>query len=149
MLTFTENAKIIIMDILNEIKRFFHSKILRRKYFRSGSCAQCGRCCVKIHIRHGKDIVKKAEDFEKLKDEHLFYKNLAIMGEDEAGLIFECTKFDKETKKCTDHKNRPIICRKYPMEEIYEIGGDLSDNCGFKFTPIYSFEEILKNTKNR
>ena len=38
--------------MLNKFKKFFYSKILRRKYYRTGQCLGCGRCCKKIYVKH-------------------------------------------------------------------------------------------------
>lgn len=32
----------------------------------------------------------------------------------EQRFFYECDMYDKETKKCTDHANRPHVCREYP-----------------------------------
>ncbi len=29
------------------------------------------------------------------------------------------------------------------------MGGELAENCGYKFTPVETFEEILKNVKKK
>lgn len=70
------------------------------------------------------------------------------MGKDEIGLIFECTNIDEETQLCKIHKNRPQICRRYPQEAIFMMGGALAENCGYKFTPIESFDEVFKKLKD-
>ena len=75
---------------------------------------------------------------------HSFYMGLNIIGKDELGLIFECNYLDKTTKLCTIHKNRPGICRRYPQEELFSMGGALSEDCGYKMVPIYTFEEVLQ-----
>ena len=87
------------------------------------------------------------EEFEKLKLLHPFYTYLKVTGKDDIGLIFECQKLDKETNRCTIHAKRPGICRRDPDEAILMNGGELGKNCGYKFTPIESFEEVLKGLK--
>jgi hypothetical protein len=111
----------------------------------------CGRCCENIYVRHGKDIIKTTEEFEKIKktDDYIFYKNIDVIGEDDFGLIFSCRKYDKEKKLCTDHKKRPPICVNYPSEEIFSMGASLHENCGYSFTPIESFDEIFKKVNKK
>ena len=58
-------------------------------------------------------------------------------------MIFECQNLDKETHKCKIHKTRPGICRRYPQEEIFGMGGALSQDCGYKLEPIETFGEIF------
>ena len=45
--------------MLNKFKKFFYSKILRRKYYRTGQCLGCGRCCKKIYVKHAKGIIQE------------------------------------------------------------------------------------------
>ena len=98
---------------------------------------------------YAKNVISDEKEFEYLKTLHYFYNYLKIVGKDETGLIFECTKLDKNTGKCTAYKSRPLLCRQYPLEEIFMMGGGISDDCGYKFTPINSFEDIFKKLKNQ
>lgn len=133
----------------SKIKKFVHKYILKRKYFRSGSCNGCGACCTHIYVKHQKGVVKTEDEFKKLRLLHPFYSYLEILGEDETGLFFECKNLDKETKKCKIHRRRPGICRRYPQEEIFLLGGTLKKDCGYKFTPIDSFDEVLGSIERR
>ena len=135
------------MSFLKNIKKFFYKKILRRTYYRTGSCSGCGRCCKQIYVRHAKNVIQTEEEFKRLKMLHPFYTYLISTGKDEIGLIFECTNLDEETKLCKIHKNRPLICRRYPQEAIFTMGGELAENCGYKLTPIESFEEVFERIK--
>lgn len=132
--------------IINKIKKFYHLRILKRKYFRYGKCRMCGCCCENIYVRHGNKIIKTNEQFEKIKqnDNYSFYKHITPINQDDFGLIFSCNKFDKEKRLCTDHENRPTICKNYPSEEIFKIGAQLKDSCGYYFEPIEKFKEIFK-----
>lgn len=132
-----------------KISDWFLKNILRRKYKRVGKCANCGACCSHIYVRHLKGVIKKEEEFKKLQLLHSFYMGLNIIGEDEIGLIFECSHLDKTTNLCTIHKKRPGICRRYPQEEIFEMGGCLSENCGYKLVPLEKFENVLEKTSKK
>jgi len=136
-------------QMLKRLKKFFYTKILKRKYYRSGKCNGCGRCCHQIYVKHSKGVIQNEEDFERLKHQHRFYSYLKVCGKDEIGLIFECQNLDKETHQCKIHKSRPSICRRYPQEEIFTMGGGLSDNCGYIFTPIESFEEVFNKLQKK
>lgn len=135
------------MSVLQIIKKFFYKHILRKKYYKTGSCSRCGACCTRIYVRHMKDTVKSKEEFVKLQKLHPFYANLTIQGEDENGLIFSCNNFDIENHICKIHKSRPGICRRYPDEAIFSYGASLSEECGYRFTPIDKFREILENAR--
>ena len=134
--------------MLKKIKKFFYLYILRRKYYRIGKCAECGRCCQKIYVKH-RNVIQTEEEFKKLQFLHPFYTYLKIIGKDETGLIFECINLDKETHKCKIHKKRPGICRRYPQEELFSMGGTLAEHCGYKMIPIQSFEEVFEKIRKR
>lgn len=118
-------------------------------YYRTGKCNMCGYCCQKIYVRHIKSVVKEEEEFKKLQKLHPFYTYLEVIDKDEMGLVFKCNNFDNDQKICTIHKGRPGICRRYPSEQIYSMGSDLADNCGYKFIPIENFEEVLVKVKKK
>lgn len=128
---------------LSNLKKLFLSKILGRRYIRHGKCNACGKCCKGIYIRHSKHIIKDEKEFFELKTKHFFYNWLEIVEKNEQGLVFECKKLSPETGKCTAYKRRARICRLYPQEELFMLGGYISAECGYSFKPIYSFEEVL------
>ena len=143
--------KLLYKNVFNKIKKFYHLKILKKRYYRLGSCNCCGACCENIYVRHNGSVIKTEEEFYKIKkeDNYPFYQFIKVIKKDDFGLVFECTKFDKEKRLCKDHKNRPSICRNYPSEEIFSFGAQLQDNCGFSFAPIQSFEEVFKKISKK
>ena len=142
---------ISLKKIFEKIKKFYHLKILKKRYYRFGSCSQCGCCCENIYVRHNGKVILNEEEFENIKitDNYCFYKHITIIGKDDFGLIFSCNKFDKEKRLCTDHKNRPSICKNYPSEEIFSFGAQLQDKCGYSFEPIEKFDEIFKKVSKQ
>ena len=126
-----------------KIKKFIYTKILRRHYYRTGRCLCCGQCCQHIYVKHGNKVIDNEDLFKKLQYIHRFYSYLTVIGKDETGLIFSCQMQDSITKKCKIHKNRPGICRRYPQEELFMMGGSISEGCGYKLEPIVSFSEVL------
>lgn len=137
------------MNAIEKLKKLIYKKILRKTYYRSGECLGCGRCCRQIYVRHAKNVVQTEEEFSKLRLLHPFYTYLKVTGKDDIGLIFECTNLDEETKHCKIHKKRPGICRRYPQEAIFMMGGGLADNCGYKFTPIETFDEVFEGVQKK
>ncbi len=135
--------------MFEKIKKFIHSKILRKHYWRTGKCKGCGECCSHIYVKHFRHVLKDEKEFERLQYIHSFYSGLKVIGKDELGLIFECTHLDKETKRCKIHYRRPGICRRYPQEELFSMGGTLSDKCGYKMEPIVSFKEVLNKIEKK
>ena len=143
MSKFPEN----IENFIAKLHKFVAHRILNRKYIRTGKCKGCGRCCQSIYVRHAKHIIQDIEEFKKLKNLHFFYTYLNVVDKTETGLVFECTKLDKANGKCTAYKNRPALCRQYPVEEIFMMGGIITEECGYKFTPIVSFKEVFNKVK--
>ena len=115
----------------------------KKLYRRYGKCNMCGNCCKNIYVRHSFEPIQTEAEFEKLKKSHDFYSYLKVIGKDEIGLIFKCDNLVEG--KCKIHKKRPLICRKYPQEEIFSMGGALCKECGYKFIPKKTFDNILKN----
>lgn len=130
-------------------KKFFYKYVLRRKYYRYGHCLRCGDCCSKIYVNHCGKILKAVADFEKLKKLHPFYTYIEIVDSDENGLVFKCNNFDKAKHICKIHKSRPGICRRYPSEKILNMKAVMSENCGFRFKPIESFQSVLEKMKKK
>jgi len=130
--------------MLEKLKKFFYAKILRRKYYRVGNCMGCGRCCSHIYVKHGNSVIQEEKDFKKLQFMHEFYTYLEVIEKDSTGLVFKCSNIDPETKLCNIHKKRPGICRRYPQEEIFTMGGSITEECGYKLVPIVSFSEVLQ-----
>ena len=85
----------------------------------------------------------------KKKNVSFFKINLKIVGSDETGLVFECMNLDPETNKCKIHKKRPGICRRYPQEELFMMGGTLAEHCGYKLEPIVSFDEVFEKVQSK
>ena len=133
----------MLKNIYQILKKFFARKISGKKYIREGKCNNCGRCCRGIFVRHSNNFIKDEEEFEKLKSQHFFYTYLKVLEKNEMGLLFECTKHDKVTGLCTAYKKRALLCKRYPQEEIFMLGGELYDDCGYSFTPIVSFEDVF------
>lgn len=135
--------------MFKKLRKFFLTRILKRKYERVGSCKGCGRCCRQIYVKHANGVIKDEKDFENLRYQHRFYSYLKVTGSDEIGLIFECQNLDRETNLCKIHRTRPGICRRYPQEEIFAMGGGLADGCGYRLEPIESFEEVFSRVKGK
>lgn len=140
--------------MLNKIKKFFYAKILGKKYYRTGNCLGCGKCCQKIYVQTSKHVIQDEKEFEKLKLLHVFYTYLTVVDKDDIGLVFSCSNLDEETHLCKIHKKRPGICRRYPQDALFMMGGELSEDCGYKMVPIVPFSEVFdkviqKQCKNK
>ena len=135
--------------MLLKLKKWFLSTILRRKYYRTGKCNACGQCCTHIYVKHYKHVIQDEKEFKRLQYLHSFYANLKVIDKDDIGLVFECQNLDPITHKCKIHKTRPGICRRYPQEELFSMGGALSEKCGYKMEPLINFADVLKKEERR
>ncbi len=132
------------MEHFSKIKKFILANILKKKYIKKGSCKGCGKCCQNIYVNHGKKgFIKTEEEFFRLKLAHSFYRGLELIGKDEMGLLFKCKHLDYKTNRCKIHFFRPPVCRNYPMEEIFTMGGILTPDCGYSFEPVQKFKDVL------
>ena len=134
--------KEIITHIIRSIKKFV-SRLMGKSYIREGKCNQCGACCTMIVLfNHGKPI-KDEEEFEQMKEVFPEYERFYIRGRHESGNILFTCKYLGENGKCEDYRNRPMICRDYPNEQILRSGGILVSTCGFRFIPVRDFDKIF------
>ncbi|MGN0018749.1 MAG: YkgJ family cysteine cluster protein [Candidatus Gastranaerophilaceae bacterium] len=140
---------VIVFHNYKLVRKFIYSKILRKHYYRVGACKCCGECCQHIYVKHGKKVIDDEKLFERLQLLHRFYTYLKVVGKDETGLIFSCQMQDSVTKKCKIHNTRPGICRRYPQEELFMMGGSLSEGCGYSLEPIISFSEVLSDVMKK
>lgn len=132
-----------------EFRKFFACNVLGQKYIRTGKCKACGRCCQGINIKHAGRMISDIKEFESLQKQHYFYTFLKVVDDSKFGLVFECTKLDKEAGNCTAYNQRALLCREYPQEAIFMMGGTIGAECGFKFTPIKSFDKVLLNVQKK
>ena len=50
--------------MFKKLKKFYYTKILKKKYYRVGECKGCGRCCRQIYVKHAKGVIQEEKDFE-------------------------------------------------------------------------------------
>ena len=82
----------LLSNFFKKIHKFYYSKILKKKYFKIGTCLKCGCCCENIYVRHNGKVINNSDEFENIKkiDPYSFYKHIEIVGKDDFGLIFTC-----------------------------------------------------------
>ena len=148
--------KKIFKNLLNKFKKgLFHKikllglQMIGKQYTRHGQCRGCGNCCKNISVKHGKKVIKSLEQFEALQRKFPIYRMFKVIDQAKTGLIFQCIYLNEKTGRCIDYENRPPICRNYPNEIIFKLGGSLSDQCGFYFKPIKSFKSVLDKAEQK
>lgn len=109
-----------------------------------GDCIQCGKCCRSLILTRKGQPVYEMRDFEILmrqdkKTYHRFYPD----EEQSEGfpLTFSCIY--QKGNLCSDHENRPKLCRTYPHRSIFKLGAELEEGCGYRIVQKGDFEDIL------
>ena len=125
-----------LFSIINEIRsNFVPEKV---SYEITGQCKKCGRC---FNYMYSVDTYTEKE-FKIMQFLFPKYKRFYIKGKDEYGnFIFACKLVTKEGL-CSDYKNRPAMCRNYPVKKLY-FPAKLHDGCGYKVN-IKTFKDYLK-----
>ena len=130
----------MIIDLIKSVFYEFLSYFVpeRMTYEITGSCKKCGKCC---NYMYSVDTYTE-EEFKIMQNIFPTYKRFYIKGKDEFGnLIFAC-KIVTPDGLCYDYKNRPRMCRKYPVKRI-SYPAKLHDGCGYK-VKITRSEDYLK-----
>ena len=125
------------------------ARLLGRKYMRKGRCAGCGSCCTNISIKDGRKVVSSVEQFELLQQKYPEYRMFKVLSVEDDVLTFKCLFLDEESGRCTNYKHRPPICRNYPNEIIFKLGGTLAETCGFEFEPVKKFDAFLEEAMKK
>jgi uncharacterized protein len=106
----------------------------RRFWVLAGECSSCGACCVEPTIQIGPltwhfPVVRRlflawqsrVNGFELLRAEH-----------DTHALVFRCTHYDPESRRCDSYDSRPSMCRDYPTVLLGQGWPQLFPTCGFR-----------------
>jgi len=109
---------------------------LRREniYRLGGECRCCAKCCEAPGIQVGKLIwflptlrwlflwwQRVVNGFE-LKERDISNRVF----------VFNCTHFDRETRRCDSYGSRPGMCRDYPRALLHTANPDFFPECGFR-----------------
>ena len=133
--------------MLEGLRKFILSKILRRKYYRTGKCKACGKCCRSIVFYDGETLIRTPEQFENAKKKNKRMNLFEISGVDETdgALTFVCKSLGKDGK-CKSYWLRSMFCREYPfiIPDFIRNNGQTLENCGDYYAVDKEFKEYLK-----
>ena len=125
-----------LFSIINEIRsNFVPEKV---SYEITGQCKKCGRCC---NYMYSVDTYTEKE-FKIMQFLFPKYKMFYIKGKHDYGNFFFACKLVTKEGLCSDYKNRPAMCRNYPVKKLY-FPAKLHDGCGYKVN-IKTFKDYLK-----
>jgi uncharacterized protein len=107
----------------------------RRRYWElAGECCGCGACCVEPTI-HAGPLTWQVSVVRRL---FLAWQSrvngFELVREDDAAndLIFRCTHYDPESRRCDGYACRPSMCRDYPMVLLDQGWPELFPTCGYR-----------------
>lgn len=100
----------------------------------SGECLQCGDCCEQIGVGYSYhwEITHWIPRLIIRWFELIYPFHFIGFLEKENVMVFTCTEFDGETRKCRSHKWRPAICRNYPLVKYFKRP-DIFMHCGYAY----------------
>lgn len=137
-----ENAFIPGFTIIG-LFRWIYLRATHRQVIVEGRCLQCGVCCRELNLSRKSYWIRRKSDFEKLRAEYPGYERFRHIGYSMTGLMkFDCEYLTKEGY-CSDHENRPDLCRSYPEPDLYFMGGEIQPYCGYSFKIVPSFGRML------
>lgn len=117
-------------------------------YIRTGSCNSCGQCCKNLYLVNEDKTIQTIEEFEALKIWDKEYASFQPVRTTEHGVEFQCVNLQPDNR-CADYENRPSFCRRYPLENTLLMGGDISQDCGYRFQLIKTFQDILSESAHQ
>jgi Fe-S-cluster containining protein len=81
----------------------------------TGSCSACGDCCDPVWYPFGPADIRQSAATGGSADLRFAASHWTPTGDRYDGLHgYSCDRFDRVTRLCTAHEERPPICRRYP-----------------------------------
>ena len=136
----------VVKSFLSPAAAPSQSGLVQGEYYeRDGSCHQCGQCCSNIYLVYGQQTINSLQMFEEIKGKNPEYQAFKplVQESDEQGILFQCTHLQTDNT-CGIYEDRPLFCRAYPSEHSLLMGGQLANDCGYRFRLKKTFGEVLK-----
>ena len=106
----------------------------RQRFLLAGSCESCARCCESPSISVGRLVWY----LPLLRRGFLWWQRVVngfvLRSKARQGFVFvfDCTHFDRETRRCDSYHSRPGMCRDYPRMLLGSSQPDFFPECGFR-----------------
>lgn len=104
------------------------------RYQLGGACQTCAKCCEAPSIQVGR-VVWHLPATRRL---FLWWQRVVngfgfVSSERETRtLVFACSHFDLQTRRCDSYASRPFMCRDYPRLLLDQDWPELFDECGYR-----------------
>jgi Fe-S-cluster containining protein len=105
-----------------------------RRYTLAGACQACARCCEAPAIQ----VSRLVWYLPTLRRGFLWWQRVVngfeLRSRDLAAraFVFECTHFDRATRRCDSYESRPGICRDYPRALLAQAAPEFFPGCGYR-----------------
>jgi uncharacterized protein len=102
-----------------------------------GDCRRCASCCEAPAIQVG-PLVWYLPTLRRL---FLSWQDrvngFTLRGQDLANrvFIFDCTHFDRHSRRCDSYDSRPGMCRDYPRLLLWQAAPEFLPGCGYRARP--------------
>jgi Fe-S-cluster containining protein len=116
------------------VARWARTRRQSARYVLAGACRGCAKCCEEPSIRVGRLVwyFPLTQRLFLLWQRRVNGFVLARKQRDARVLVFECTHFDRQTRRCDSYHSRPGICRDYPRALFDQPWPELFDECGYR-----------------
>lgn len=103
-------------------------------YVLAGECQGCAKCCEAPTILIG-EVALSVPFVARLMALWQRAVNGFVLTEvrrREGTMVFTCTHFDEETRRCDSYETRPGMCRDYPRALLDQPAPELFEACGYR-----------------
>ncbi len=104
------------------------------RYRLTGPCDGCGKCCEAPAVPVGRVAWRLPAARRLLAWWHRAVNGFELVEQDPRLklLVFRCTHYDAATKRCDSYGSRPLMCRDYPANLLYEALPPLFEECSHR-----------------
>lgn len=114
-----------------------------------GRCLRCGSCCRDLTLVINGRTISGTRDLKTLHAHAEDYRRFLPSGRDPEGNITVTCTYLGEDGACTVYDERPAICREHPARDLYYVGGDPGEGCGYRFERTRSFSAMLRRARRQ
>lgn len=105
-----------------------------RPYKLGGSCEKCAACCESPSIQVGRLTWHLPTMRRLFLWYHRVVNGFILKDRDprQRVFVFECTHFDRTTRRCDSYSSRPLMCRDYPRALLWGPNPRFLTGCGYR-----------------
>jgi Fe-S-cluster containining protein len=106
----------------------------------AGECQGCARCCEEPSIYVGRLLFLLPITRRVFAAWQRRVNGFVLVREEPKArvMVFDCTHFDPETRRCDSYATRPGMCRDYPRALLDGVDPDFFKGCGYRAVAVGS-----------